>query len=39
MYRFAAGGPIDVQELRERFRRMADEQLLRKPDKSFSNVP
>jgi hypothetical protein len=28
MYRFSVGGPIDVEELRERFRRMTDEQLL-----------
>jgi len=39
MYRFAASGPIDVEVLRERFLRMTDEQILRKPDKSFSNVP
>jgi hypothetical protein len=29
MYRFATGGPIDVEELRERFRRMTNDQLLR----------
>lgn len=28
MYRFAAGGPIDVEEMRDRFRQMTDEQLL-----------
>ena len=29
MYRFAAGGPIDVEELRERVRRITADQLLR----------
>lgn len=28
MYRFATNSPVDVVELRERFRRMTDEQLL-----------
>jgi hypothetical protein len=28
MYRFATNSPIDVDELRERFRRITDEQLL-----------
>jgi hypothetical protein len=28
MYRFAAGGPMDVEELRDRIRRMTDDQLL-----------
>jgi hypothetical protein len=35
MYRFAAGGPIDVDEPRKRFPRMTDEQLLRKPTSGF----
>jgi len=28
MYRFATNGPVDLDELRDRFRRMSDEQLL-----------
>jgi len=28
MYRFAAGGPMDLEEVRDRIRRMTDEQLL-----------
>ena len=28
MYRFATNSPVDVDELRDRFRRMTDEQLL-----------
>jgi hypothetical protein len=48
MYRFAAGGPMDVEEVRDRIRRMTDEQLfsygkaaayMRTPKANLGNPP